>query len=119
MDCCASPVLSDQFVEGVQPASGVQLRLVRAKGRLGVWELARQLAEAPLATLHSQEKRVGSPVDELQTKVGHLACSHQDGIAVTRSNKRVLQVWVDKKTEFATVLDDLPSVHRECSGDLE
>ncbi|GAA54960.1 gap-Pol polyprotein [Clonorchis sinensis] len=70
------PLLSDQFVEGVQPALGAQLRLARATGQLSVKELvhlARELAEEPPATLQSQEKKDGSPVDELQTRVDQLA----------------------------------------------
>ncbi|GAA49494.1 gap-Pol polyprotein [Clonorchis sinensis] len=69
-------LLSDQFVEGVQPALGAQLRLAGAAGQLSVRELvnlARGLAETPLATLQSQEKRDGSPVDELRTTVDQLA----------------------------------------------
>ncbi|GAA53063.1 hypothetical protein CLF_109465 [Clonorchis sinensis] len=50
-------LLSDQFVEGVQPALGVRLRLARASGRLSVEHLvhlARELAEAPLAATRNQ-----------------------------------------------------------------
>ncbi|KER23166.1 hypothetical protein T265_08896 [Opisthorchis viverrini] len=68
-------LLSDQSVEGVQPAIGVQLRLARATGQLSVEELvrlARELPEAPLATMQSPENRDGSSVEELQTRVDQL-----------------------------------------------
>ncbi|GAA50446.1 gap-Pol polyprotein, partial [Clonorchis sinensis] len=65
-------LISDQFVEGVQPALGAQLRLARATGQLSVEELvhlARELAEAPLATFQSQENRRDSTVEDLKNKV--------------------------------------------------
>ncbi|GAA52417.1 hypothetical protein CLF_108015 [Clonorchis sinensis] len=68
-------LLSDQFVEGVQPALGAQLRLARATGQLSVEylvHLARELAEAPLATFQSQENRQDSTVEDLENKVDQL-----------------------------------------------
>ncbi|GAA56163.1 gap-Pol polyprotein, partial [Clonorchis sinensis] len=66
-------LLSDQFVEGVQPALGAQLRLARATGQLSVERLVhlgRELTEAPLATFQSQENRQDSTVEDLKNKVG-------------------------------------------------
>ncbi|GAA55920.1 histone H2A [Clonorchis sinensis] len=63
---------SNQFVEGVQPALGVQLRLARATGQLSVERLvhlARKLAESPLATFQSQENRRDSTAEDLESKV--------------------------------------------------
>ncbi|GAA57834.1 gap-Pol polyprotein [Clonorchis sinensis] len=68
-------LLSDQFVEGVQPALGAQLRLARATGQLSVERLvhlARELAEAPLAMFQSQENRRDSTVEDLENKVDQL-----------------------------------------------
>ncbi|GAA54129.1 gap-Pol polyprotein [Clonorchis sinensis] len=68
-------LLSDQFVEGVQPALGVQLRVAGATGQLSVEQLmhlARELADAPLATFQSQENREDSTVEDLKNKVGQL-----------------------------------------------
>ncbi|GAA56944.1 normocyte-binding protein 1 [Clonorchis sinensis] len=68
-------LLSDQFVEGVQPALGAQLRLARATGQLSVEQLvhlARELAEAPLATFQSQENGQDSTVEDLKNKVDQL-----------------------------------------------
>ncbi|GAA54566.1 hypothetical protein CLF_103966 [Clonorchis sinensis] len=65
-------LLSDQFVEGVQPALGAQLRLTRATGQLNVERLvhlARELAEATLATFQSQENRQDSTVEDLKNKL--------------------------------------------------
>ncbi|GAA47159.1 gap-Pol polyprotein [Clonorchis sinensis] len=48
----------DQFVQGLQLALRAYLRLARANGQLSVQHvvhLARELAEAPLATFQSQE----------------------------------------------------------------
>ncbi|TGZ60961.1 hypothetical protein CRM22_008258 [Opisthorchis felineus] len=69
-------LLSEQFVEGVHPALRAQLRLARATGQLSVEHLvhlARELAEAPLATLQSQENRDESTVEDLKNKVDQLA----------------------------------------------
>ncbi|GAA57254.1 gap-Pol polyprotein, partial [Clonorchis sinensis] len=69
-------LLTDQFVEGVQPALAAQLRLARATGQLSVEHLvhlARELAEAPLATFQSQENRQDSTVGDLEDKVDQLA----------------------------------------------
>ncbi|KAG5450497.1 hypothetical protein CSKR_109095 [Clonorchis sinensis] len=68
-------LLSNQFV-GVQQALGIQLRLARITGWLSVEELvhlARELAEVPLATFQSQEKRDDSPERNLRTQVDRLA----------------------------------------------
>ncbi|GAA53841.1 hypothetical protein CLF_111286 [Clonorchis sinensis] len=68
-------LLSDQFAEGMQPALGAQLRLARATGQLSVKELvhpARELAEAPLATLQSQNNREDSTVEDLKNKLDQL-----------------------------------------------
>ncbi|GAA56239.1 gap-Pol polyprotein [Clonorchis sinensis] len=81
-------LLSDQFVEGVQPALGAQLRLARATGQLSVEELAGELAEAPLATLQSQETRDSSPVDELQTRVDQHAEQPAAGKTESRRHAR-------------------------------
>ncbi|GAA48359.1 gap-Pol polyprotein [Clonorchis sinensis] len=78
--------LSDQFIEGVQPALRAQLRLARATGQLSVEHLARELAEAPLATLQSQQNREDSTVEDLKNNVDQLVeqlAAHQDGIAET------------------------------------
>ncbi|GAA49725.1 gap-Pol polyprotein [Clonorchis sinensis] len=75
-------LLSDQFVEGAQPALGARLRLARAASQLSVEHLvhlARELAEAPLATFPSQENRQDSTVEDLKTEA--------------RSNEPMLQVW--------------------------
>ncbi|KER26334.1 hypothetical protein T265_14019, partial [Opisthorchis viverrini] len=59
-------LLSDQFVEGMQPALGAHLRLAGVTGQVCVEELvylAGELAEDPLATLQSQEKTNDSLVE--------------------------------------------------------
>ncbi|KER27378.1 hypothetical protein T265_05554 [Opisthorchis viverrini] len=68
-------LLPAQFVEGVQSALSVQLRLARAIGQLSVEvvHLAPELGKAPLATLWSKGKREDSPVGDLQTTVDQLA----------------------------------------------
>ncbi|GAA48240.1 gap-Pol polyprotein [Clonorchis sinensis] len=91
-------LMSDQFVEGVQPALRAQLRLVRATDQLSVEELvrlARELAEVSLATLRSQ-KRDNSPVEDLRNKVDQIAeqlAATKTEIAETCSDEPMLQVW--------------------------
>ncbi|KER23827.1 hypothetical protein T265_08372 [Opisthorchis viverrini] len=66
-------LLSDQFVGGVQPLLGTQLRLAKATGQLCLEELthlAGKVAEGPLTMFQPQEDR---DVDELQTRVNRLA----------------------------------------------
>ncbi|GAA54302.1 gap-Pol polyprotein [Clonorchis sinensis] len=56
----------------MQPALGAHLRLAKATGQLGVEHLvhlARELAEAPLATFQSQENKEDSTVEDLKNKV--------------------------------------------------
>ncbi|KER28597.1 hypothetical protein T265_04640 [Opisthorchis viverrini] len=80
-------LLSDRFIESVQPALSAQLRLARATSQLGVEDLvhlAREPAEAPLATLQPQKKRDGSPLEELQTRLDQLA----EQLAVVKTEPR-------------------------------
>ncbi|KER18983.1 hypothetical protein T265_15717, partial [Opisthorchis viverrini] len=75
-DLCNYEEKNRCLVEGVQAALGAQLRLAGATGQSSVEELvrlARELTGEPLTRLQSQEKRNGSSVEELQTKVGQLA----------------------------------------------
>ncbi|GAA54194.1 gap-Pol polyprotein [Clonorchis sinensis] len=74
----------------VQPALRAQLRLARATGQLSVENrvrLSRELTEAPLATLQSQEKGVDSPVEDLKNKVDQLA----EQLAAFETESRRLQ----------------------------
>ncbi|GAA48686.1 gap-Pol polyprotein [Clonorchis sinensis] len=77
-------LLFHQFIEAAQPAPGSQLRLVTATGQLSVKRLvhlAWELTEALLATLQSNEKRDGSPVENLKNKADQLA----EQLAVTNT----------------------------------
>ncbi|GAA56797.1 hypothetical protein CLF_111545, partial [Clonorchis sinensis] len=69
-------LLSEQFVEGVHSALNAQMRMARATGQLSVEHLvhlARELAEAQLATFQSQENREDSTMKDLKNKVDKLA----------------------------------------------
>ncbi|GAA57846.1 gap-Pol polyprotein, partial [Clonorchis sinensis] len=84
----------DKFVKGALPALTAQLRFARATGQLSVEHLvllAWELAEAPLITLQSQEKRTDSPVEDLKIKIdGKRALRLTDtgaGVSLRRTGK--------------------------------